>query len=103
MSTNYEILCQKFNNFKLFVREHAKSPKVQLFATYTDEQFLQFSCILLGFKKDGKIEELAKKTCDDLEIDPQHQQKIARYFECFTQYLLLMNDPIIPKDESKKE
>lgn len=90
-----ETLIQKFENFKKFVKEHAKNEAViQVFGNYTNKQFLGFSLVLINFKNQNKIGDMVNKTCLELQIDDEHKEKIARYYDCFCDYLLS-----IPKDE----
>jgi hypothetical protein len=101
---NFAVLQEKFTNFKKFIKEVAQSPKVQLMANYTDAQFLAFSCVLLKFKSEQKLNELVDKTCDELEIEAIHKDKITRYYICFCDYLDLINkEPeVIKKTEEIK-
>ena len=100
MSSNYEILIQKFNNFKKFVKENSKSPKVALFESYSDAQFLQYSAVLVHFHTEGKLREIVDKTIEDLAFDPVHADKINLYYKCFCDYLDLMvkaRDKMVPE------
>ena len=90
MSSNYEILIQKFNNFKKFVKENSKSPKVALFESYSDAQFLQYSAVLVHFHTEGKLREIVDKTIEELAFDPVHADKINAYYLCFCDYLNLL-------------
>ena len=98
--SNYDILMSKFGNFKKFIREVAKSPKVGLFDSYSDAQFLQYSALLLHLHNEGKLREIVDKTISELLIDPVHSDKINRYYLCFCEYLGLMmkeKHPSIPE------
>ena len=97
MATNYEVLVSKFNNFRAYIREHAKSPDMKVFDSYTDKQFLGFSCILLKFKEEGKLGELAGKTCHDMQIGMEHMDKVLRYYICFCDYLMLLTPSDCPE------
>jgi len=88
---NKEVLFQKFANFKKFIKEVAKSPHVQVLEAYTDTQFLQYSVILKKFHEEQKLGELVDKTVSELEIDPQHKDKILRYYLCMVEYLSLLD------------
>ena len=98
--SNYDILMSKFANFKKFIRENARSPKVGLFDSYSDGQFLQYSALLLHLHNEGKLREIVDKTISELLIDPVHADKINRYYLCFCEYLGLMmkeKHPAIPE------
>ena len=88
--SNYDILMSKFGNFKKFIREISKSPKVGLFDSYSDAQFLQYSALLLHLHNEGKLREIVDKTISELLIDPVHADKINLYYLCFCDYLGLM-------------
>jgi len=89
MSSNKDVLFQKFQNFKAFIKQEAKSPQVKVLEAYTDQQFLQYSAVLKQFHENGKLQELVDKTVQELEIDAQHKDKIMRYYLCFLEYLNL--------------
>ena len=98
--SNYDILMSKFGNFKKFIREVAKSPKVGLFDSYSDAQFLQYSALLLHLHNEGKLREIVDKTISELLIDPVHSDKVNAYYLCFCDYLGLMmkaKDKMIPE------
>ena len=106
MSSNYEILIQKFNNFKKFVKENSKSPKVALFEQYSEQQLLQYSSVLLHFDSQGKLKEIVDKTIDELEMDVKHTDLMNRYYRCFIDYLGLMmkeKHPAVPQAKELTE
>jgi hypothetical protein len=100
MSNNFEILTQKFENFKNFIKEHSKSPKISAFDNYKPIQFLSYSAVLMKFKEDGKLQEIVDKTVAELEMDPIHKDKIMRYYLCFVEYLSLLTNDV--KDLANK-
>lgn len=101
MTSNYEILVQKFENFKKYIKEISKSPKVQIFESYSNAHYIGFSAILSKFQKEQKLKELVDKTMSDLEIDKQHYDKIMRYYLCFCEYIQLIEKPPMENNESK--
>lgn len=87
MSTDYHLLIQKFNNFKIYVKEISKSKAVSSYESMTDSQFLLFG---LGFlvPNADKLEMIVQQIVTKLEItDDEHMDKIAQYMQCFTDYL----------------
>jgi hypothetical protein len=106
MSSNFEILTQKFESFKKIILENSKSPKVSILSNYNNTHFLGYSAVLLKMKEQQKLQEIVDKTVDELKMDKIHKDKIMRYFLCFIDYLELMikEDPTKldqNKDESK--
>ena len=97
MSSNWEVLVSKFSNFRVFIKEIAKSPTVHVFEKYTDQQFLGFSCILMKFHEEGKLGELVDRTLNELEIELIHRDKVMRYFLCFISYLGLLKEEKVPQ------
>ena len=100
MSSNYEVLLQKFNNFKKFVKENSKNPQVSLFEQYTEQQLLQYSSVLFHFDSQGKLKEIVDKTVQELGMDVKHTDLVNRYYRCFIDYLSLMmkeNHPAVPQ------
>jgi hypothetical protein len=87
MSNDFQVLQEKFQNFKKFMTEISTSPKIQLMKQYTDMQFLAFSVILSKAKSDNKLNEFVDKTCEELEIKSEHKDKLLRYYLCFCEYL----------------
>lgn len=87
MSTDYHLLIQKFNNFKIFVKEISKSKAVSSYESMTDSQFLLFG---LGFlvPNADKLEMIVQQIVTKLEItNDEHMDKITQYMQCFTDYL----------------
>ena len=106
MSSNYEVLLQKFNNFKKFIKENSNSPKVALFEQYTEQQLLQYSSVLFHFDSQGKLKEIVDKTIQELEMDPKHTNLLNRYYRCFVDYLSLMakeKHPAVPEIKEMTE
>lgn len=105
MTSNYEVLTQKFESFKKFLLENSKSPKVQALCAYNNNYFVGYAALLLKIKEQGKLQEIVEKTVVELEMDQIHKDKIMRYFLCFVEYLELLtkDDPNCLKvdDESK--
>ena len=91
MSSDMQVLVEKFSNFKKFVKENAKSPSVKMFESYTDKQFFGFSHLLVKMHEEKKLDDLVTKTVNDLEIDPIHTDKIMRYYLCFIDYVKAIN------------
>ena len=91
MTTDYHLLIQKFNNFKIFVKEISKSESVSNYENMTDSQFLLFG---LGFlvPNADKLETIVQQIVAKLEItNDEHMDKIKQYMQCFTDYLLQLS------------
>lgn len=91
MTTDYHLLIQKFNNFKIFVKEISKSESVSNYENMTDSQFLLFG---LGFlvPNADKLEMIVQQIVAKLEItNDEHMDKIKQYMQCFTDYLLQLS------------
>ena len=99
MSTDLQILLQKFNNFKVYIKSVSTNEKVlQDYENMTDNEFLLFG---LGFliPNKNKIELVNNQLCSKLNIsDNGHKEKISRYINCFIEYLEQLNDPDILKN-----
>lgn len=99
MSTDLQILLQKFNNFKVYIKSVSTNEKVlQDYENMTDNEFLLFG---LGFliPNKNKIELVNNQLCSKLNIsDNGHKEKIGRYINCFIEYLEQLNDPDILKN-----
>ena len=93
MSTDYQILLQKFNNFKSFVSQ--VSPKREVIKDYenmSDSEFLLFG---LGFllPNKSKLQFITTQMSQKLNITGEGDiEKIHRYLECFCEYLGQMNN-----------
>ncbi len=99
MSTDLQILLQKFNNFKVYIKTVSTNQEVlQNYQTMTDNEFLIFG---LGFliPNKNKLDMVNNQLCQKLNIvNATHKEKISRYIDCFIEYLEQLNDPNILKD-----
>ena len=94
MCTDYQILLQKFANFKEYIKSVSTDEKIiDNYTKMTDNQFLLFG---MGFLVPNKnqIDRVVKDVCAKLHIteDAQHE-KVKRYLECFIEYLEQINTP----------
>lgn len=97
MSTDYQQLLQKFNNFKKFISENAKDPEsLQNYEKMTENEFLFFGISFLLPNKD-KLEFVSTKVTEKTKMDPEHKDKVKRYLECFVEYLDQLNSPELQK------
>ena len=101
---DYDILFQKFDNFKKFCREVSQNKeKLELLVSQDNPQMLARSTLLLAvYKKIGNVDLITNTTCLELGIADQHKDKIKRYFECFVEYLSSMH-PNVPALEITEE
>jgi len=93
MSTDYQVLIQKFNNFRKFVCEICKDEQVlNEYKNMSENTFLLFGLGFLLPNKD-KLPLIAEKVCDKIKVsNDDHKKKISRYFECFCEYLEQINN-----------
>jgi hypothetical protein len=94
MSTDYQLLLQKFYNFKEYVKSVSKNDQVvKDYENMTDSEFLLFG---LGYLVPNKknIDVIIQQIVNKLKLtDPEQIQKIKRYIECFIEYLEQINNP----------
>jgi hypothetical protein len=99
MSTDYQILLQKFGNFKTYIKSVSSNHQViQDYENMTDNEFLLFG---LGFlvPNKGKLDLILEQISNKLNITEKEQrEKIKRYLECFIEYLIQINNPDVLKD-----
>ena len=94
MSTDYQILMQKFNNFKKFITSICKNEEVlKEYETMSENTFLLFGLGFLLPNKD-KLSFVAERVCEKIGCpeNDDHKKKIVRYFECFCEYLEQLNN-----------
>ena len=93
MATDYQVLIQKFNNFKTFICEICKDQNVlEEYKNMSENTFMLFGLGFLYPNKD-KLNLIVQKVCDKIKVkDEEHKKKILRYFECFCEYLGQLND-----------
>lgn len=96
MSTDYQVLLQKFNNFKKFVKQvSTKTEVINDYEKMTDNEFILFGVGFLVPNKD-KLDLITDKVYEKLALtDEAHKEKIKRYLTCFIEYLNQINDPNI--------
>ena len=99
MATDLQILLQKFNNFKVYIKTVSTNQEVlKDYEIMTDNEFLLFG---LGFliPNKNKLDMVNNQLCQKLNIvNVNHREKISRYIDCFIEYLEQLNDPNILKD-----
>ena len=99
MSTDLQILLQKFNNFKNYIKTVSTNTIVlKDYENMSDNEFLLFG---LGFliPNKNKITQVNNNLCSKLDITNElHKEKIRRYIDCFIEYLQQLDDPDILKN-----
>ena len=99
MSTDYQLLLQKFNNFKVYIKSVSTNQEViKDYENMTDNEFILFG---LGFlvPNKAKLDMILDQICKKLNIkDKEQRDKIRRYLECFIEYLEQINNPDTLKD-----
>ena len=99
MSTDYQILLEKFQNFKNYVTQIAKDKRtIKDYESMTNNEFLLFgSCFLLPNK--DKLEQIMVQLCQKLKVNqPDQREKLQRYMECFIEYLEQLDSTKIAKE-----
>lgn len=98
MSTDYQVLIEKFHNFKEYVKSICNNQQVLAdYSKMTDNEFLLFG---LGFliPNKNKVPLIVKHVCSKMKVtDEEAQKKVAKYMECFIEYLDQLNHPEIMK------
>lgn len=99
MSSDYEVLQQKFNNFKVFIKEISRKPdQLSKFGLLSDDQWLVLvKKNIVPHFKNNSLDTVVNEMVEYLDIDQTNEgnmDKLRRYLECFSEFLL---------SESKKE
>ena len=93
MSTDFQILMQKFHNFKTFVTQIAVNKEViKEYNNMSDNEFLLFG---LGFllPNQGKLDLIVTQMCQKIGVNqPDDTDKLRRYLLCFIEYLSQINN-----------
>jgi len=99
MSTDYQILLQKFGNFKAYIKSVSHNQQViQDYENMSDSEFLLFGLGFLVPNKD-KLDIIIDQISSKLSITEKEQRdKIRRYLECFIDYLIQINNPEMLKE-----
>ena len=93
MSTDYQVLIQKFNNFKAYVA--GISPNKDVIKEYEGMSESEMMLFVIGFlipnmaKLDLIVAQMAQKIGLNNEDD---KGKIKRYLECFIEYVSQINN-----------
>lgn len=94
MSTDFQVLLQKFNNFKIYIKSISSNEQVITdYENMSDNEFLLFG---LGFlvPNKSKLDMILEQVCSKLNItDKEQRDKVRRYLECFIEYLEQINSP----------
>ena len=94
MSNDYDVLIQKFHNFKEFVVSTSANKKViKDYENMSDAEFLLFG---LGFllPNKSKLDVIVAQMAVKCEISGnENMDKLKRYLVCFCDYLEQMNSP----------
>ncbi len=90
--TDYQMLLQKFNNFKTFVASVSSNAKViKDYETMTDSEFLLFGVAFL-LPNTGKLDLIVTQMMTKLGITMEtDRDKLRRYLECFCEYFAQLN------------
>ena len=93
-TTDYQLLLQKFHNFKKYMKDNGKDKKcIEDYSKMTENAFLLFG---IGFLLPNKnnLNMVANKMCEKVKIeDKEVEEKIKRYLQCFVEYLDQLNSP----------
>jgi hypothetical protein len=92
MTTDYQVLIQKFNNFKSFVQEI--SPKKEVINEYNKMSESEMILFCIGFliPNRDKLDIIVSQMATKLEInDEEYKSKIKRYLQCFIEYVNQIN------------
>ena len=94
MSTDFQVLNQKFNNFKVYIKSVSSNDSViRDYENMSDNEFLLFGLGFLVPNKE-KLDIVLEQICSKLKITDQEQRdKIKRYLECFIEYLIQIKNP----------
>ena len=110
MSNDYEVLKQKFSNFKVFIKEVSrKTDQLSKFALLSDDQWLVLvQKQVVPHFKNNSIDTVLDEMVEYLDIDKTketHVNKLRRYLECFSEFLLSDQSIEVKKqmDEAAKE
>ena len=93
MSNDYEVLKQKFTNFKVFIKEVSrKTDQLSKFALLSDDQWLVLvqKQVVPHFKQNS-LDTVLDEMVQYLDIDKtneEHVNKLRRYLNCFSEFLL---------------
>jgi hypothetical protein len=90
---DYQVLQKKFENFQKFVKEVSTSPqKMSQFSMLSHDQWLILaSKNIAPYFENNTIGKAVSEVMDYMGIDKsnvEHTNKIQRYLECFSEYLL---------------
>lgn len=94
MTTDYQILLQKFNNFRTFIKSISSNQNViKDYENMTENEFLLFG---LGFllPNKNKLDTIVEQISSKLSItNNEHKDKVKRYLNCFIEYLEQIENP----------
>ena len=98
MSTDYQVLMQKFHNFKEYIKTICNNPQIVAdYSKMTDNEFLLFGLGFLIPNKD-KVPLIVKQVCSKMKVtDEEAIRKVTKYIECFIEYLDQLNHPELVK------
>lgn len=93
MTSDYQILQQKFTNFKAFVKSISrKRDQLNKFELLSDDQWLVLvNKNIVPHFKNNSLDTVVNEMIEYLEIDQTNEEtmaKLRRYLECFSEYLL---------------
>lgn len=93
MSSDYQVLQQKFNNFKVFIKEISrKSDQLSKFGLLSDDQWLVLvKKNIVPHFQNNSLDTVIKEMVEYLDIDETNAanvDKLTRYLECFAEFLL---------------
>lgn len=94
MTTDYQVLMQKFHNFKDYIKTVCNNQQILAdYSKMTDNEFLLFGLGFLIPNKD-KVNLIVKQVCKKMNVtDEEAIKKITKYMECFIEYLDQINNP----------
>ena len=93
MSSDYEILKQKFTNFKVFIKEISrKDTQINKFEMLSDDQWLVLvNKNIVPHFNSNSLDTVMNEMIEYLDIDQTNEEninKLKRYLECFSEYLM---------------
>ncbi len=101
-SSDLDVLKQKWTNYKKFLKEVSTNQiAIKLIDAITCDDITGYAHYLLTIVDRGGLDQAVQQTCQELGIADQHQDKITKYYQCFIDYIKLIDVPqeIVQKNQ----